>query len=159
MTESARPRAAEQPRDKKSSTGGPKAGATFLWVSLIPAFGSCGCSTVRVDRRPSTRDRWSQQRVTRAAYKLLRTAPRRSAIETVSELRTTDALPHNFFGSRKKMLFFVDRLFHRRFYKVAWLLSESHFIIHSQTVPDSPFGARGRCRSSLVWYQALYSVT
>ena len=113
MTESARPRAAEQPRKTTLSAGGPETRATLLWVSLFLASGSCGCSTVRVDRRPSTRHQQSRQGTTRAA-RMFTAESRRIAIETASVLRTSDALPQNCSNGSKGMLFSVDRLFHRR---------------------------------------------
>ena len=113
MTESARPRLAEQPSDGTSSAGGPPAGATRLWGSLFPASGSCGCSTGGVAPRPTTPARQSHPRMKRIAFENSKPVSQRSALET------TDALPKNFSFGGNGLLFPIDRLFHRRFYIVA----------------------------------------
>lgn len=109
MTESVRPRLAEQPIDHASSAEGPAAGATILRMSLFPASGYCGCSTGGVDQRPSTPTRQSHPEVKRVAHVMKEVvSKRRSAIET------TDALPKNFPFGGNGLLFSIDRLFHRR---------------------------------------------
>ena len=108
MTVSVLPRLAEQPRYISSSAAGPLAGATLIFVSLFPARGSYGCSTGSVDRRPSTPTQQSHSRIKRAAVVTLEVDSRHAAIET------TDALPKNFTFGGDGLLFFVDKLFHRR---------------------------------------------
>ena len=109
MTESARPRDAEQPSDDTSSVAGPPAGVTALWGSLIPASGSSGCSTGGVAPRPTTPARQSHWRVKKVALENTEVVSKRSALET------TDALPKNFVLGGNGLIFSLDRLFHRRF--------------------------------------------
>ena len=108
MTERVEPRDAEQPRDEKSSAGGPPAGATESLGSLFPASGFRGCSTGGVASRPATPTRQSNSKRKRAALEMEEVVPRRSALET------TDALPKNSSLGGNGMLFSIDRLFHRR---------------------------------------------
>ena len=108
MTESEVARDAEQPRDETSLAGGPPSGATERGGSLFPAVGFRGCSTGGVDQRPSTPAWQSSPRMKRSAFEMEEVASRRSAIET------TDALPKNFILGGNRMLFSLDRLFHRR---------------------------------------------
>jgi hypothetical protein len=108
MTESVRLKVAEQPSDISSSVEGPPAGTTFLSVSIFPASGSCGCSMGSVDPRPLTQTHQSQSEKNSVAFEIENVVPRQSALET------TDALPKNFSFGGNGLLFFVDRLFHRR---------------------------------------------
>jgi len=108
MIESAVPRHAEQPRHLTSSVEGPPAGATFPSVSYSPASGSRGCSKGSVDQRPSAPFPGSPTGRKRDALGREKVEARRSA------LVTTDALPKNFAAGGNRMLFFLDRLFHRR---------------------------------------------
>ena len=121
MTESVVPRDVEQPRDEKSSAGGPPSGATERGGSLFPAVGFRGCSTGDVAPRPATPTRQLHLKTKRSAREMEEVASRRSALET------TDALPKNCSFGGNKLLFFLDRLFHRRFYKV--LLFSPHLIL------------------------------
>ena len=117
MIEKVTPRGAEQPRDITSSAGGPPAGRTFLKMSILPAGGSCGRSTGGVDRRPSPQARQSFSRKEWSAIDVSGVESRRSAIET------TDALPKNLLAGDNRMLFSIDKLFHRRTSDVHFFLS------------------------------------
>lgn len=109
MTERALPRLAARPSDVTSLAEVPPAGATFLMMSTIPASGSCGRSTGIVECTPTTNTRRFWSRTEMSAYRRMIVDSRRSALET------TDALSRNKVGlDSNRMLFFVDRLFHRR---------------------------------------------
>ena len=103
------PRLTEQPRDDRSLNERPKAGATYLWVSLSPAFGSYGCSTDGVDRKPTMSSDRSHLKMTTVPVETLQVEPTRR-----SALVTTDALPKNIPLGSNGLLFSIDRLFHRR---------------------------------------------
>jgi len=109
MTESARPRLAEQPMDHVSSAVGPAAGATFRMMSLFPAYGFGGCSSGGDDQRPSTPTAQSHPEKKRVEQKKNEVVSKRR-----SALVTTDALPKNFSPGGIGILFSIDRLFHRR---------------------------------------------
>jgi hypothetical protein len=105
MTDSVRPRDAEQPRDSASSAGEPKAVKTLKRVSFFTAFDSSGCSGVGVAPRPSTRQ---SQPSKNSVLEKIEVDSKRSANET------TDALSKNLNLDGKRLVFLVDRLFHRR---------------------------------------------
>lgn len=104
------PRPTEQPRDDRSLNERPKTGATQKWVSLPPAFGSCGCSTDGVDRKPTMSSEKSHLKMTIVPTETLQVEPTRR-----SALVTADALPKNLSSGGNELVFSIDRLFHRRF--------------------------------------------